>query len=204
MRLCKPSIHAFSYVVIKVGSKGRSYNFANELNVSVSVSRRLLLEVQLLCTHSSTQAQHRLSCAGPEDWQQRILGVLKSCQTPQVFFVIFTMTLRQVFSTGSCPTFAALQRSYASQAALQQIFLVGTAHVSKASADEVRAMITAVKPETVFVELDAQRARKLMQQGNQEEPSLMKVNSKLFPCMPGSHMPPLLQFLVCSVTGLAT
>lgn len=51
---------------------------------------------------------------------------------------------------------------------LGQIFLVGTAHVSKASAEEVKAMIQAVKPQTVFVELDAERARRL-QQGTQTD-----------------------------------
>ena len=55
-----------------------------------------------------------------------------------------------------------------------QIFLVGTAHVSKASAEEVREMIRAVKPETVFVELDAQRARQL-QQGKGKDQDFLKV-----------------------------
>ena len=42
-----------------------------------------------------------------------------------------------------------------------QIFLVGTAHVSKASVEEVRATIQRVRPATVLVELDAGRAQKL-------------------------------------------
>ncbi len=42
-----------------------------------------------------------------------------------------------------------------------QIHLVGTAHVSKASSEEVRDIIHAVQPQTVFVELDAQRAQQL-------------------------------------------
>jgi pheromone shutdown protein TraB len=42
-----------------------------------------------------------------------------------------------------------------------QIFLVGTAHVSKVSVEEVRTTIKRVRPATVLVELDAGRARKL-------------------------------------------
>jgi len=42
-----------------------------------------------------------------------------------------------------------------------QIHLVGTAHVSKASSEEVRDIIQAVQPQIVFVELDAQRAQQL-------------------------------------------
>ncbi len=48
-----------------------------------------------------------------------------------------------------------------------QIHLVGTAHVSKASSEEVRDIIQAVQPQTVFVELDAQRAQQL-QRGTED------------------------------------
>lgn len=52
-----------------------------------------------------------------------------------------------------------------------QIFLVGTAHVSKASTDEVQSMIRAVKPQTVFVEVDNARAERLMR-GQEQKGSL--------------------------------
>jgi hypothetical protein len=42
-----------------------------------------------------------------------------------------------------------------------QIFVVGTAHVSKRSAEEVREMIRLVKPGTVLVELCPQRAARV-------------------------------------------
>eukprot|EP00898_Chlorokybus_atmophyticus_P002212 jgi/Chlat1/2992/Chrsp2S04707 len=42
-----------------------------------------------------------------------------------------------------------------------EIYLVGTAHVSQKSADEVREVIRRVKPDVVMVELDAQRAAEL-------------------------------------------
>jgi len=49
-----------------------------------------------------------------------------------------------------------------------EVFLVGTAHISKQSADEVRDVIQHVKPDTVFVELCEQRAKRLrsMNEGN--------------------------------------
>ena len=50
-----------------------------------------------------------------------------------------------------------------------QIFLVGTAHVSKASCEEVQSMIRAIEPQTVFVELDKARAWKLMHQQDKTE-----------------------------------
>ncbi len=42
-----------------------------------------------------------------------------------------------------------------------QIFLVGTAHVSRDSADEVRELIQVVRPSTIMVELCQKRADKL-------------------------------------------
>lgn len=42
-----------------------------------------------------------------------------------------------------------------------EVFLVGTAHVSQRSAQEVRDMITLVKPDTVMIELCPQRAQRL-------------------------------------------
>ena len=40
-----------------------------------------------------------------------------------------------------------------------EVFLVGTAHISRKSADEVRSVIRSVRPETVFLELCDERAR---------------------------------------------
>ncbi|KAA6427159.1 MAG: conjugal transfer [Trebouxia sp. A1-2] len=53
-----------------------------------------------------------------------------------------------------------------------RIHLVGTAHVSKASSEEVRDIIHAVQPQTVFVELDAQRAQQL--RGGMEDQNNLK------------------------------
>ena len=50
-----------------------------------------------------------------------------------------------------------------------EIFLVGTAHISRKSADEVRSVIRSVKPDTIFLELcDARAAamRNMMMSGN--------------------------------------
>lgn len=44
------------------------------------------------------------------------------------------------------------------------IYLIGTAHVSKRSVEEVRQVITDVQPDTVCVELDAQRHKMLVDQ----------------------------------------
>ncbi|KAH8957514.1 hypothetical protein BDL97_07G095800 [Sphagnum fallax] len=43
-----------------------------------------------------------------------------------------------------------------------QLYLVGTAHVSEKSAEEVREVIHQVKPDTVAVELCAERAKKML------------------------------------------
>ncbi|CAM6010200.1 unnamed protein product [Sphagnum balticum] len=43
-----------------------------------------------------------------------------------------------------------------------QLYLVGTAHVSEKSAEEVREVIQQVKPDTVAVELCAERAKKML------------------------------------------
>ncbi len=52
-----------------------------------------------------------------------------------------------------------------------QIYLIGTAHVSKPSSDEVRDMIHAVRPQTVFVELDEERAR-VLRGGDEDQGNL--------------------------------
>lgn len=49
------------------------------------------------------------------------------------------------------------------------MFLIGTAHISEVSANEVTEMISLVKPQTVFVELDPARAAKLRTSANTNE-----------------------------------
>ena len=61
-----------------------------------------------------------------------------------------------------------------------QIHLVGTAHVSKASADEVRDKILSVKPATIFLELDQGRANRLM--GEEKEPTF-NFQAKIHKCI---------------------
>ena len=56
-----------------------------------------------------------------------------------------------------------------------QIFLIGTAHVSKASVEEVRSTIRRVQPATVLVELDAGRARNLRSGAQTSGTDLLKV-----------------------------
>jgi len=47
------------------------------------------------------------------------------------------------------------------------IFVIGTAHVSKISADEVKTLIRFVKPDAVMVELDIVRAKQLREGGSE-------------------------------------
>jgi pheromone shutdown protein TraB len=56
-----------------------------------------------------------------------------------------------------------------------QIFLVGTAHVSKASSEEVRDMIRLVKPQSVMVELCQQRAARLRAGGGNDDGDFLRV-----------------------------
>ena len=52
-----------------------------------------------------------------------------------------------------------------------EIYLIGTAHVSAKSALEVERVIRAVKPSTVMVELDKERATRLMVRRHVSHPS---------------------------------
>ncbi len=65
-----------------------------------------------------------------------------------------------------------------------QIFLVGTAHVSRNSAEEVRELIHVVKPTTIMVELCRKRADKL--RSSPKVPSsplsILYIFSFCFPC----------------------
>ena len=53
-----------------------------------------------------------------------------------------------------------------------QIYLVGTAHVSKDSAEEVRELINIVKPSTVMVELCRKRADRLRSSSQVSAPNV--------------------------------
>ena len=69
-----------------------------------------------------------------------------------------------------------------------QIFLIGTAHISQASSEEVQNAIRTIKPQTVFVELDEDRANTLLsvlcghEQDQMEEPGLLEARpAALYP-----------------------
>lgn len=81
------------------------------------------------------------------------------------------MFARQLASTAGLPDTAAVLRNLGNGA---EVHLVGTAHVSKASSEEVREVIQAVQPQTVFVELDAQRGQQL-RRGTPEDHNNLKV-----------------------------
>ncbi len=57
----------------------------------------------------------------------------------------------------------------------KEIFLIGTAHISQMSADLVREVITAEKPDRVCVELDEQRYKALSEKKKWEDLDLKKV-----------------------------
>lgn len=67
-----------------------------------------------------------------------------------------------------------------SQLHAAQIFLVGTAHVSSASAEEVRDVIKQVKPGTVMVELCAGRAEQMLRGNDQQQFNFLKVALQCF------------------------
>ncbi|DBA73860.1 hypothetical protein WJX79_009281 [Trebouxia sp. C0005] len=88
--------------------------------------------------------------------------VLTACHGQSAF-------ARHFASTAGLPETAAVLHNLGNGA---EIHLVGTAHVSKASSEEVRDIIHAVQPQTVFVELDAQRAQQL--RGGMEDQNNLK------------------------------
>lgn len=49
-----------------------------------------------------------------------------------------------------------------------EVYLIGTAHISEASAKEVVDLISTVRPETVFIELDSARAAQLRTSANKD------------------------------------
>jgi pheromone shutdown protein TraB len=79
-----------------------------------------------------------------------------------------------------------------------EIFLVGTAHVSKQSAQEVRDMITLIKPDVVFVELCPERAAKLRKGQSSDADFIKDALKQLF--RPGSHFGQ--QLVKLSLTGM--
>jgi pheromone shutdown protein TraB len=67
-----------------------------------------------------------------------------------------------------------------------EIYLVGTAHVSKRSAQEVREVISLVRPHTVLVELCPARARRLHSGGGSDADFLRDALGSLF--APGANV----------------
>ena len=59
------------------------------------------------------------------------------------------------------PGLSALDPMSSRKSLVPQIFLVGTAHVSRQSAEEVRELIRVVRPSTVMVELCTERAERM-------------------------------------------
>ncbi|KAL4549534.1 hypothetical protein Ndes2526B_g04543 [Nannochloris sp. 'desiccata'] len=66
-----------------------------------------------------------------------------------------------------------------------EIFLVGTAHVSEQSAQEVRDMITLIKPDVVMIELCPSRAERLRKGQSSDADFLKDALGQLF--RPGAH-----------------
>jgi pheromone shutdown protein TraB len=66
-----------------------------------------------------------------------------------------------------------------------EIFLIGTAHVSKQSAQEVRDMITLIKPDVVMIELCPGRAERLRKGQSSDADFLKDALRQLF--QPGAH-----------------
>ena len=69
-----------------------------------------------------------------------------------------SVTLRRSLVTQVSPTVSLLRADDTDH----EIYLVGTAHVSQTSADEVSELIDLVQPQTVFIELDPPRAARLI------------------------------------------
>ncbi|CAK0751245.1 hypothetical protein CVIRNUC_002053 [Coccomyxa viridis] len=81
---------------------------------------------------------------------------LSTCVSPSVAQLSETQTLLRNLDNGA------------------EIYLVGTAHVSKNSAEEVRELINIVKPSTVMVELCRKRADKLRSNSQVPEGDFLK------------------------------
>jgi len=71
---------------------------------------------------------------------------------------IASRILHRTLVTQVSPTVSLLR----SEESDNEVYLIGTAHVSEASAKEVTDLITMVQPKTVFIELDPSRAAKLI------------------------------------------
>ena len=57
----------------------------------------------------------------------------------------------------------------------KELILIGTAHVSKVSAEQVKEVIEAEQPDSVCIELDAQRYESVMQGSKWKETDIFKV-----------------------------
>ena len=63
----------------------------------------------------------------------------------------------------------------------QEIILIGTAHISKRSAEQVKEIIEAEKPDTVCVELDYQRYLALTRGAPSDPPDLRRLIAEKAP-----------------------
>lgn len=80
---------------------------------------------------------------------------------------------RRVFSSVSASSSTTTLLRNAENGA--EVFLVGTAHVSRASAEEVREVMRAVRPDSVVLELCQARADRLMAPPEQRDSSLQEL-----------------------------
>ena len=92
--------------------------------------------------------------------------------------------MRALSATAVSPTVTLLRSGTSSN----EVYLVGTAHISESSADEVRDLVRLVKPNTVFVELCAGRAMKMRsaKRGEEEDESDAGAVKKLLEGVAGS------------------
>eukprot|EP00581_Thalassiosira_minuscula_P015386 CAMPEP_0183723206 /NCGR_PEP_ID=MMETSP0737-20130205/14871_1 /TAXON_ID=385413 /ORGANISM="Thalassiosira miniscula, Strain CCMP1093" /LENGTH=341 /DNA_ID=CAMNT_0025953463 /DNA_START=98 /DNA_END=1123 /DNA_ORIENTATION=+ len=118
----------------------------------VAASRAALLPRTKICT----------SCHSPIARQQRRSTTIV-CASPSSYYLCTAPTtpcravVRRTIVTEISPTTSLLR----SDTTDNEVYLLGTAHVSDASTQEAIDLIRLVQPSTVFVELDATRAAQL-------------------------------------------
>ncbi|GJQ10547.1 hypothetical protein GpartN1_g2832.t1 [Galdieria partita] len=124
----------------------------------------------------------------------RQLGVAKRNLVPQRYFGertltcvvrpkyptshrVYTLSFYRHKSESVEPSLTTFPNPIILQNGDKTIHLLGTAHVSETSADEVRKLIKRVRPQQVVVELDADRARKLRESPSEERsfPEIFKM-----------------------------
>ena len=64
-----------------------------------------------------------------------------------------------------------------------QIYLIGTAHISELSAQQVHQTIREVKPGTIFLEVDEGRAKRLLDEDEDEDEEHKQSERKAWPCV---------------------